>query len=557
MVVVDRFSKGCKLISLKGLPTAMQSAEAMFNHVFRNFGLPEDIVSDWGPQFTSRVCGSLCARLGIGVSLSSGCHPQSNGQAERLNQEIGRFLRTYCSREQQRWSEFLPWAEYTQNSLIHSSTGLTPFQCVLGYQPPLFPWSGEPSDVPAVEECYRFPSTTRRMDPATSASATTQGTKRATRLPHHHLWDCTIDLLPNAMPPKSKVYPLSLPESKAMEDYIKEALAIGNILPLTSPAAAGVFFVEKKDGGLRPCIDYQDLNALTDLQWFLGFTNFYKRFIRNYSSIANPLTFLLQGKPVTTLDKSGQSCLQPFEKKLYHGPQSQTPGPKPSIHRRGGRLQLGYRGCSVSAPQGPWEGSTRGVATLAGGSMTSIPRTDRSLQSLVPPQHQTSESPSNPAASSGHPGVRHTTTLIWNKFWWPFLFHDVEEYVEACATCAQSGTSCRLPTGLLEPLPIPQRPWSHMAVDFVTGLPDLEDCNTILVAIDRFSKACRLVPLKGLPTAMETATALFNQAFQTYGLPEDIVSDQGPQFTSRVWRAFCTHLGVNVNLSSGYHPQSI
>ncbi|KAK3545352.1 hypothetical protein QTP70_004323 [Hemibagrus guttatus] len=81
----------------------MQTAEALFLHVFRNFGLPEDIVSDRGPQFTSRVWESLCARLGIGVSLSSGYHPQSNGQAERLNQEIGRFLRSYCSREQHRW----------------------------------------------------------------------------------------------------------------------------------------------------------------------------------------------------------------------------------------------------------------------------------------------------------------------------------------------------------------------------------------------------------------------------------------------------------------------
>ncbi|KAK3508923.1 hypothetical protein QTP70_013746 [Hemibagrus guttatus] len=125
MVVVDWFSKGCKLIPLKGLPTAMQSAEAMFNHVFRNFGLPEDIVSDRGRQFTSRVWGSLCARLAIGVSLSSGYHPQSNGQAERLSQEIGRFLRTYCSREQHRWTAAVPW-------------------------------SGEPSDVPAVEEWYRL-----------------------------------------------------------------------------------------------------------------------------------------------------------------------------------------------------------------------------------------------------------------------------------------------------------------------------------------------------------------------------------------------------------------
>ncbi|KAK3553588.1 hypothetical protein QTP70_005757 [Hemibagrus guttatus] len=111
MVVVDQFSKACKLIPLKGSPTAMQTAEAMFQHVFRNFGLPEDIVSDRGSQFTSRMWMSLCEQFGINVSLSSGYHPQSNGQAEHLNQEIQRFLRSYCSREQQRWSEFLPWAK--------------------------------------------------------------------------------------------------------------------------------------------------------------------------------------------------------------------------------------------------------------------------------------------------------------------------------------------------------------------------------------------------------------------------------------------------------------
>ncbi|KAK3531965.1 hypothetical protein QTP86_002246 [Hemibagrus guttatus] len=95
-----------------------------------------------------------------------------------------------------------------------------------------------------------------------------------------------------------------------------------------------------------------------------------------------------------------------------------------------------------------------------------------------------------------------------------------------------------------------------MTVDFVTDLPSSNGFNTILVATDRFSKACQLVPLKGLPTAMEMATTLFNQVFCTYGLPEDIVSDRGPQFTLWVWKAFCTLLGINVSLSSGYHPQS-
>ncbi|KAK3563596.1 hypothetical protein QTP86_031829 [Hemibagrus guttatus] len=126
-------------------------SECLFNHVFRYYRLPKDIVSDRGSQFTSRVWKAFFKRLGVSVSLSSGYHPQTNGQTERKIQEVGRFLRTFCHDHQESWSQFLGWAEYTQNSLRQPTTGLTPFQCVLSYQPPLFPWDGEPSDVPAVD----------------------------------------------------------------------------------------------------------------------------------------------------------------------------------------------------------------------------------------------------------------------------------------------------------------------------------------------------------------------------------------------------------------------
>lgn len=72
------------------------------------------------------------------VSLTSGYHPQANGQAERKIQDIGRYLRTYCHNQQHSWHRYLPWAEYAQNSLRQSSTGLTPFHCILCYQPPMF-----------------------------------------------------------------------------------------------------------------------------------------------------------------------------------------------------------------------------------------------------------------------------------------------------------------------------------------------------------------------------------------------------------------------------------
>ncbi|KAJ7991165.1 hypothetical protein DPEC_G00294420 [Dallia pectoralis] len=155
LVVVDRFSKMCRLIPLHKLPNATQMAEVVFLQVFRQFGLPEDIVSDRGPQFISRVWKAFCDRLGVSISLSSGYHPQSNGQTERLNQEIGRYLRQQCARQPQEWSRYLPWVEYAQNSLMHSSLRLTPFQCVFGYQPPLFPWDTEPGMVPSVDEWYR------------------------------------------------------------------------------------------------------------------------------------------------------------------------------------------------------------------------------------------------------------------------------------------------------------------------------------------------------------------------------------------------------------------
>ncbi len=91
---------------------------------------------------------------------------------------------------------------------------------------------------------------------------------------------------------------------------------------------------------------------------------------------------------------------------------------------------------------------------------------------------------------------------------------------------------------------------------FFTDLPASDGNTCILVTVDRLSKACRLVPLKGLPTAMETAEVLFNHVFRNFGIPKDIVSDRGSLFISQVWRSFFSLLGETVSLSSGYHPQS-
>ena len=148
--------------------------------------------------------------------------------------------------------------------------------------------------------------------------------------------------------------------------------------------------------------------------------------------------------------------------------------------------------------------------------------------------------------SSGHPGIGRTVRCLDGRDWGPTLAKDVRIYVSSCSVCTQSKAPRHLPRGKLQPLPVPQRPWSHLPVDFLTDLPPSQGNTTILVVVDRFSKSCCL-PLPGFPTALQTTEALFTHVFRHYGVPEDIVSDRGPQFTSRVWKAFMEHLGDSVS----------
>ncbi|KAL0168185.1 hypothetical protein M9458_036407, partial [Cirrhinus mrigala] len=665
----------------------------------------------------------------------------------------------------------------------------------------------------------------------------------ATHLPPHRPWDCAIDLLPDAKLPKGKVYPLSIPERQAMEAYIEEALKQEFIRPSTSPAASSFFFVGKKDGGLRPCIDYRQLNSqivqqpyplplvpaaleelrgariftkldlrsaynlirirkgdewktafvtptghykyqvmpyslsispsvfqtfmnevfreflhqfvvvyidiliysrnqaehrqhvlqvlqklrqhslflklgkcefhqptvqflsynisaegvqmdqgkvdgilkwpmptsVKELQRFLGFTNFYRRFIMDYSTITAPLTSLLRGKPKHLLwNPAAHEAFEQLKTTFSTAPVLQHPDPErpftvevdastigvgavlsqavvepPVLHpcaafsrkltpaeqnydignrellaiklaleewhhwlegaaypftiitdhknlqyiREARRLNprqarwalfltrfnfsITYRPGSKNIPADalsrqfspddsvdpePILPSERIVSPIVWELDQAIQQA--TLQEPAPPdcpegkiyvprsQRQVLLGTAHGTPGSGHPGSSRTLSLLQSRYWWPSMHQDTIRYVQSCSVCAKSNSPRQLPTGKLVPLPIPERPWSHLGIDFITDLPESEGHICVLVIVDCFSKACKLVPLRGLPTAMETAEQLFHQVFRHYGLPEEIVSDRGPQFTSHVWRAFFKILGITVNLSSGYHPQT-
>ncbi|KAG1926492.1 retrotransposable element [Pimephales promelas] len=157
------------------------------------------------------------------------------------------------------------------------------------------------------------------------------------------------------------------------------------------------------------------------------------------------------------------------------------------------------------------------------------------------------------ASGSGDPGSRRTLSLLSYRYWCPPISQDVSWYIRGCSVCAVTNTPRRLSEVKLVPLPIPQRPWSHIGIDFMTDLPRSNNHTCIFVVVDHLSKVCKLIPLSGLPTAFEGTESPFNHVFRNF--PEDIVSDRGPQFISRVWQAFFRLLRVTVSLSSGYHPQ--
>lgn len=131
--------------------------------------------------------------------------------------------------------------------------------------------------------------------------------------------------------------------------------------------------------------------------------------------------------------------------------------------------------------------------------------------------------------------VRCTLALLRQRFWWSSMEEDTKEFITACLICSQHKNTHQAPFSLLHPLPVPHRPLSHISLDFVTGLPTSDSDTVTLTVIDWFSKTAQHIPLPKLPTTKETTVVMLHHVFRLHGLPSDMVSDRGPQFTSHFW----------------------
>jgi hypothetical protein len=160
------------------------------------------------------------------------------------------------------------------------------------------------------------------------------------------------------------------------------------------------------------------------------------------------------------------------------------------------------------------------------------------------------------AHTSGHEGIQKTLQRLRAEF---FVEHDrrvVRDYVRSCATCQWNKTEALHPAGLLQPLPVPARVWADIAMDFVEALPKVHGKSVLLNMVDRFSKYAHFIPLGHPYTASSVTRAFFHDIVRLHGFPDSIVSDRDPVFTGHVWRDLFCQAGVQLRMSTAFHPQT-
>jgi len=135
LVVVDRLSKYCHFTSLSHPYTATKVAQLFIQNIFKLHGMPQSIISDRDPIFTSLFWQELFRLQGTSLKLSTSYHPQTDGQTEVVNKCLENYLRCFAADRPTQWTLWLPWAKYWYNTTWHSSIKMTPYEAVYGGSP--------------------------------------------------------------------------------------------------------------------------------------------------------------------------------------------------------------------------------------------------------------------------------------------------------------------------------------------------------------------------------------------------------------------------------------
>ena len=121
------YTKQAHIIPMHSTVMAQGLATLFRDNIWKLHGLLETALLDQGPQFTAEFICELNTILGIQTKLSTTYHPQTDGQTERLNQDVEQYLRLFISQRQNDWSKWIACTEFAYNNKVHSATKVSSF----------------------------------------------------------------------------------------------------------------------------------------------------------------------------------------------------------------------------------------------------------------------------------------------------------------------------------------------------------------------------------------------------------------------------------------------
>jgi hypothetical protein len=158
---------------------------------------------------------------------------------------------------------------------------------------------------------------------------------------------------------------------------------------------------------------------------------------------------------------------------------------------------------------------------------------------------------------SRHPGSEKMYQDLKKISWWYGMKRKTAEYVARCKSCERIKAEHQRPTGLLQPLQIPQWKWDEIGMDFIVGLPRTRaGYDSIWVVVDHLTKAAHFILVRTTYSSPMLVELYMSQIVCLHGVLKKIVSDRGTQFTSHFWQQLHETLGTHLKFSSAYHPQT-
>ncbi|KAK5811485.1 hypothetical protein PVK06_026822 [Gossypium arboreum] len=156
-----------------------------------------------------------------------------------------------------------------------------------------------------------------------------------------------------------------------------------------------------------------------------------------------------------------------------------------------------------------------------------------------------------------HPGSTKMYNDLRRQFWWHGMKRDIFDFVSKCLICQQVKAKHQVPTGLLQPIMIPEWKWVRVTMDFVSGLPvSASKKDVIWVVVDRLTKSAHFIPVRTDFSLDKLAELYISQIVRLHGVPISIVSNRDPRFTSRFWKKLQEALGTKLHFSTAFHPQT-